>query len=113
MNSCTPAERHKLENEVEAVENELSEDYKSKQIEKLNEHLNIITDTDGKVDTAGAWKLRRKVLPKQPEQLTSKMDKNGDVVTNPEKIKELYLEAFTNRLKHRKIIRTTKPTDHT
>ena len=52
MNSCTPAERHKLENEVEAVENELSEDYKSKQIEKLNEHLNIITDTDRKVNTA-------------------------------------------------------------
>ena len=104
MNSCTPAERHKLENEVEAVENELSEDYKSKQIEKLNEHLNIITDTDGKVDTAGAWKLRRKVLPKQPEQLTSKMNKNGDIVTNPEKIKELYLEAYTDRLKHREII---------
>ena len=104
MNSCSPAERHKLENEVEVLENELSEEYKSKQIEKLREHLNIITDNDGRVSTAGAWKLRRKILRKPPEQLTSKMDKNGDLVTNPEKIKKIYLEAYTDRLKHREML---------
>ena len=104
MKSCNSAERHKLENEIDIIENELSEDYKAKQIEKLQEHLDIITDTEGRVSTRGAWKLRQKVLQKPPEQLTSKMDKNGNIVTNPTRIKEIYLEAYKDRLKHREII---------
>ena len=104
MNTCNPAERHKLEDEVLDIENQISEGHRSKQVKKLEEHISIITDKEGRVNTAGAWKLRRKIFPKPPEQLTSKKNKEGDLVTNPDKIKDIYLEAYTDRLKHREII---------
>ena len=33
-----------------------------------------------------------------------KKDKEGDLITNPEKLKEIYLDAYTERLKHRVMV---------
>ena len=87
MKSCSPSERHKVEDEVQSIENEISEEQKSKQIEKLQENLNLITDNEGKVSVAGAWKLRKKIFKKPLEQLSSKKDKDGNILTDPDKIK--------------------------
>ena len=43
------------------------------------------------------------MCPKPHEQPTAKMDKEGNIVTNPEAIKKIYLEAYIDRLKHREI----------
>ena len=99
-----PAERHTIEDQISKIEEEITDEYKDQQIKKIEEQLQIITDADGKVNTAGAWKLRRKICPKPIEQLSAKKDKEGNLVTNPEKIKDIYLEAYEDRLKHREII---------
>ena len=103
MNSCKPSERHMLEDKVQELEDQISEEAKQKQFKKVQEHLDMITDKDGRVNTAGAWKLRRKILNKPPEQLTSKKNKEGDSITDPEQIKDIYLEAYKDRLAHREI----------
>ena len=95
---------YQLEDELSIIEEEISDDYRHKQMEKLEDHLNAITGPDGKVNVAGAWKLRRKVCPRPLEQLTSKMDKEGNIVTNPERLKQIYIEAYTERLQHREIL---------
>ena len=97
-------EKHKLEDEINKIEENISEEQRQKQLDKVREHLNIITDADGNVNTTGAWKLRKKIFPKPPEQLSSKKDKDGNLITNPDKIKEIYLQAYTDRLKHREIL---------
>ena len=33
-----------------------------------------------------------------------KKDKEGDLITNPDKLKEIYLDAYTERLKHRVMV---------
>ena len=104
ISSCTPAERHKLEDEIQTIETQISEEHKTKQLQVLQEHLNAITDSEGRVSPAGAWKLRRKICRKPLEQLCAKLDKDGNLVTHPEKLKDIYLEAYVDRLKHREII---------
>ena len=104
IKSCSPSERHKLEDEVQNIENQISEEQKSKQIEKLQENLELITDNEGRVSLAGAWKLRKKIFKKPLEQLCSKKDKDGNIVTDPDGIKDVYLEAYKDRLKHREMI---------
>ena len=41
------------------------------------------------------WRLRRKIFPKPTEQLTGKKDNKGDLVTNPDRLKEIYLLSST------------------
>ena len=103
-NSNSAKERFELEDKIRDLEKEISEEHKEKQIQKIHEQLDAISDSDGRVNTSGAWKLRRKLCPKPLEQLTAKMDKEGNLVTNPSTIKDIYLEAYEDRLKHRQII---------
>ena len=103
-NSKSAIERFDLEDKVKDIEQQISEEHKKKQIQKVQEQIDAISDADGRVNTSGAWKLRKKLCPKPLEQLTAKIDKGGNLVTNPEAIKEIYLEAYADRLKHRDII---------
>ena len=103
-NTKSPSERHETEDNISKIEEEISDEFKRQQMMKVEDHLSTITDNDGKVNVGGAWKLRKKVCPKPLEQLTAKKDKTGALVTHPEKIKNIYLEAYTERLKHRKML---------
>ena len=51
----------------------------------------------------GVWRLRKKMFPKPVEHLSGKKDKERNVITNPEKLKDIYIEAYTDRLKHREM----------
>ena len=99
----TATEVHLLEDKLEEVDNAISEECHLMHMEKITNHLKSITDPDGKVNGTGVWRLRKKVCPKPHEQPTAKMDKEGNIVTNPEAIKNIYLEAYIDRLKHREI----------
>ena len=103
-NSKSATERFHLEDKVKDIEKEISEELRQKQVQKVQEQISAISDADGRVNTSGAWKLRKKLCPKPLEQLTAKMDKEGNLVTDPESIKEIYLEAYADRLKHRDIL---------
>ena len=102
-NARTVTELHSLEDKLDEVEKTISEECHLKQAEKNTNHLKSITDPDGKVNSNGVWRLRRKVCPNPLEQLTAKKDKEGNITTNPETIKEIYLEAYVDRLKHREM----------
>ena len=50
------------------------------------------------------WKLKKKICPKnKKENISAKRDENGKLVTNPSKLKNLYLKVYQHRLRHRKI----------
>ena len=103
-NAKTAIERFQLEDQVIDIEKSISDEHKQKQMEKVQEHLDAMTDPDGRVNSSGVWRLRRKLCPKPTEQLIAKLDKEGNMVTNPLTIKDIYLEAYVDRLKHRDII---------
>ena len=98
------AERHELEDKLNELEEDISRESSQIHKERVFSHIQQITNEDGHINTTNVWKLRKKVCPKPSEQLTAKKDTDGNRVTNPERIKEIYLEAYKNRLQHRIIL---------
>ena len=70
----------------------------------INQHVQQASDGKGNMNTGKVWKLRKKLCPKPQEYLSVKKDKNGKRVTDPDEIQEIYMEAYKDRLEHRKII---------
>ena len=56
------------------------------------------------MNNTGVWKLRKKIFPKPNEHLSGKKDNEGNLITNPDKLKDIYIDAYVERLKHREII---------
>ena len=53
----------------------------------------------------GIWNIRRKVAPKRMKTLpTAKYNPLGRLVTESEELKQLYLDHFKHRLRHRPIM---------
>ena len=99
----TASERHNLEDELENLEEIISHDYNNKQFNKIKEQVESITNNNGTTNNAKVWKLRQKIFPKPAEQLVGKRDKDGNLVTNLDKIKEIYINGYMERLQHRKM----------
>ena len=74
-NAQTAKEKHKLEDDLTLIEHSLTEEQKLKQKSRVEQHLGEITDTEGRVNTGGVWRLRRKICPKPQDQLSAKKDK--------------------------------------
>ena len=100
----TAEERHKLEDKLQEVEDKISEDCETEHYEKITSQLQSITNNDGTTNTTGVWRLRQKMFPKPIEHLTAKRDKKGNLVTDPEALKEIYIDGYVDRLQHRKMI---------
>ena len=100
----TAAERHELEDRLQRIEQSISDSCETKHINIIRDQIRSITNKDGTTNNTGVWKLRRKIFPRPAEQLSGKKDKEGNLVTNPDKLKEVYLDAYVERLKHRKMI---------
>ena len=69
----------------------------------MREHLEQIETQEGTFLNLGFWKLKQKLRPGSKDPPMAKNDKFGNLVTSPEGIKNLYLEAYQNRLKNREI----------
>ena len=49
------------------------------------------------------WQLKKKFCSKKSDPPTAKMNENGELVTDPSKLKELYKTTYQKRLKHREM----------
>ena len=103
INAKTSAERHLLEDKLQHTEEVISAACQAKNYEKIKEQLQSISNKNGTTNCTNVWRLRRKIFPKPAERLTGKKDNKGDLVTNPERLKEIYINAYLERLKHREM----------
>ena len=58
---------------------------------------------NGHFSQTGMWKLRKKLHPQQLDPPMAKIDKSGNVITAPPLLRNLYLETYKDRLRHREI----------
>ena len=56
-----------------------------------------------KFNQQGFWKIRKQCCPKSIDPPMAKRDCSGHLVTEPQALKRLYLETYTERLRHREI----------
>ena len=68
------------------------------------DNFGSLASSGSKVNPNGMWKIKKKVFPKLAKIVpTAKKNFNGQLETNPETLKQLYLETYKYRLRHRPI----------
>ena len=88
---------------LKEIENKLVELTAKKNADIIKEEIDNLKNGDGEVDMLSFWKMKRKLFPKAKDIPTAMMDSRGHLVSSGQKIKDLYLKTYEERLKHRKI----------
>ena len=102
MKKCEESESEKLKEELNQLENQVSELVARDNRNKVIDNFQSISDRDGKLTNNNMWKIKRKVFPKNKETLPfAKKDCDGKLVTSHQQLKELYLNTFLHRLRSR------------
>ena len=86
------------------MEKDLASIIQEQNLETVKDTLGVLDGTNGTVNHKGLWKLKKKVDPKVKTSLPiGKKNTEGRIVTNPDELKELYLQTFIHRLRERPI----------
>ena len=90
----------KISEEILCLEVQISNIISDQKYQSLKEDLSLFSENK---NTNGVlWKMKSKVDPKRQKiQQTAKFDLNGKLITAPEQLKNVYLEHFVHRLRHR------------
>lgn len=93
-----------VSNMIEKLENEISEHSAEENFNIINEQIKNITNLEGGLAKPKMWKVRKSVSPRAKDPPMAKYDKNGNLITTKEPLKNLYLETYIDRLRTRDII---------
>lgn len=85
------------------IESALTKEASESNFKTVKDHISTIETLEGKFSQLGWWKLKQKLFPIQADPPMAKKDKNGNLVSAPGSLKNLYLETYKNRLRHRKM----------
>ena len=92
----------KDEHEIEKIELLIAEKCEDANCKKVLDNFGEMNSADGNLNHQGVWKTKRKVFPKiKPTLPVVKKNLKKQLITNPEELKELYLNTFKYRLLHR------------
>ena len=90
----------KDEEKLAELEAEISDSCQDENRRKVVDNL---LDLDGNLNQQGVWKMKKKLFPKVKSSIpVGKKNLKEQLITNPEELKDLYLETFKFRLRHRK-----------
>ena len=91
-----------LEKELETLECTIAEVSAEENRRKVIENFKEIGESQDSMNTNGVWNIKKKVFPKINQvKPTGKKNRTGQIITNPEALKGLYLETYKHRLRHR------------
>ena len=88
---------------LEKIEKDLAEETATQNAETIKEHLQTVESLDGNFSQIGFWKLKQKIWPSSCDPPMAKQDNEGNIITAPQTLKNLYLETYIERLKHREM----------
>ena len=92
-----------ISRKIETVEEIISLDCSEENVKKVNDYIGSLEAENGCFSQCGMWQLKSKLCPRPLDPPTAKLDKNGKLVTNPQKLLDLYLETYSDRLRHREM----------
>ena len=92
----------KEELELNDLEKIIAEKCEELNRKRVTENFNDIHNDQGNVSHQGIWKIKKKYFPKKKPSLPAgKKNLKQQLITNPAELKELYLQTFKYRLRHR------------
>ena len=89
--------------DLENVEEEIKQYCAMENAEVIRKQVKNLSNLDGGFSSTGMWKIKKKVMRKQAEPPMAKRDNKGNLVTSPKMLKQLYLDEYIHRLRHRDI----------
>ena len=93
------------EETIEEIEDKIAEFCQEANRNKVMENFNEVDGADGNIAHHGIWNVKRKIFPKiKPPLPVGKKNLKGQLITNHEELKDLYLDTFKHRLRHRPIL---------
>ena len=92
----------KDDDEILNLEALIAEECQDENKKKVVDNFRDINGSDGNLNHQGVWKAKKRYFPKlKPKIPVGKKNIKGQMITNPEELKELYLNTFKYRLRHR------------
>ena len=96
-------DNHDMKNQVDKIEDQLGKEAEIN-LKEVKDMCKNFSDSMGSMNMLGVWKHFKKLNPKIPPYLpVAKVDLSGNLVTNDSEVKELLLNTFMFRMRHRPI----------
>ena len=90
------------EEEILSLEKLIADKCEEKNRRQVVDNFGEMDGDDGVVNHQGVWKNKRKLFPKiKPNLPVAKKNLKKQLITNADELKELYLNTFKYRLRHR------------
>ena len=83
---------------LKEIENDMIEIVAEKNTKKVKSIIEESKSSNGGFSQLLYWKLKRKLIGKDIDPPSAKVDKNGALVTSQNMLKELYLNTYIERL---------------
>ena len=90
-----------LNQKIQEIGDYLSNEIGDKNAQKMTEQISSLTLGEGGLTQTGFWRMKRKICPKNTDPPLAKRNENGDLITSPSNLKQLYLDTYRHRLRHR------------
>ena len=85
------------------IEDKITQFCSTKNVKIINEQLGQINTLNGSISQIGIWKVKSKLLPRPVDPPMAKRDFAGNLITGVAPLKQLYLDTYVHRLRHREI----------
>ena len=107
LSSISDEMRRKIRDRIAQIEEDIGKDISEEYLKEILETLRKLGGDERNLNGSGRkqlWKLLKRKYPKfWPSVPIGKKDKFGNIVTNYEGLKELYLNTYKHRLRNRPI----------
>ena len=93
-----------IKSQIRILDNYLSVKCAEKNKQLVREYSEELVSLKGTFSQHGLWKLKSKLCRKSMDAPMAKVDSNGQFITSPNLLKDLYLRTYCERLRHRVIL---------
>ena len=94
---------NEIKDKIDKIEEDISRICSDRNSKIVKDHISELSNVEGQVFRPSMWRLKQKLCPRNIEPPMAKKDVNGNLVSNPENLKLLYLQTYKQRLCHREI----------
>ena len=88
---------------VEALELDIQQTCAAENARLIREQVEHLSDLDGNFSPNLMWKIKSKVCKRVCDPPMAKKDSKGNLITAPSQLKQLYIDEYVHRLRHREI----------
>lgn len=93
-----------INTKLQIIEDNLTKLSANENAQNIKKQVENLSSLNGGFSTLGVWQVRKKVVPRHTDPPMAKKDPGGNLVTNPELLKKLYINEYTHRLRSREIV---------